>query len=69
MLIAGGLVHWPQALVTIAASILGGYFGVSVARRIPVKNNPRRGGDHRRGLDSDFLCQDVINKRITSCGA
>jgi uncharacterized protein len=37
VLIAGGLVHWPQALVTIAASILGGYFGVSVARRIPVK--------------------------------
>lgn len=37
LLIAGGLVHWPQALVTIAASILGGYFGVSVARRIPAK--------------------------------
>ena len=33
----GGLVHWPQALVTIAASSLGGYFGVGFARDVPEK--------------------------------
>ncbi|MGB3043163.1 MAG: sulfite exporter TauE/SafE family protein [Xanthobacteraceae bacterium] len=37
LLIAGGLVHWPQALVTIVASVIGGYWGVSVARNVPVK--------------------------------
>lgn len=30
-----GLVHWPQALVTIAGAIFGGYFGIVVARRVP----------------------------------
>ncbi|MDQ8726945.1 sulfite exporter TauE/SafE family protein [Bradyrhizobium sp. LHD-71] len=35
LLIAGGLVHWPHALITTAASIAGGYLGVSVARRVP----------------------------------
>ncbi len=37
LLIAGGLVHWPHALVTIVASMIGGYWGVSVARNVPVK--------------------------------
>ena len=37
VLIAGGLVHWPHALVTIAASALGGYYGVTLARRVPEK--------------------------------
>ncbi|MCO5130354.1 MAG: sulfite exporter TauE/SafE family protein [Xanthobacteraceae bacterium] len=37
ILIAGGLVHWPQAMVTIVASVIGGYWGVSVARNVPVK--------------------------------
>jgi len=35
LLIANGLVHWPQALVVAAASIAGGYYGVEVARRFP----------------------------------
>ena len=35
LLIAGGLIHWPQALVTMAASIAGGYLGVGIARRVP----------------------------------
>lgn len=35
LLIVGGLVHWPQALVTMVASVVGGYLGVSVARRVP----------------------------------
>lgn len=35
LLIAGGLVHWPQAIVTMVASIVGGYLGVGVARRVP----------------------------------
>jgi uncharacterized membrane protein YfcA len=30
-----GLVHWPQALVTITGAILGGYYGIVVARRVP----------------------------------
>jgi uncharacterized protein len=30
-----GLVHWPQALVTIAGAIFGGYFGIVIARRVP----------------------------------
>jgi uncharacterized protein len=37
ILIAGGLVHWPYALVTMIASIAGGYLGVSIARRVPEK--------------------------------
>lgn len=37
LLIAGGLVHWPQALVTIASSSLGGYYGVGLARIVPEK--------------------------------
>lgn len=37
LLIAGGLVHWPQALVTIGASVFGGYYGVVLARRVPEK--------------------------------
>lgn len=35
LLIANGLVHWPQALVVAASSIVGGYYGVAVARRVP----------------------------------
>lgn len=35
LFIWGGLVHWPQALVTIAGAIFGGYFGIVVARRVP----------------------------------
>jgi uncharacterized protein len=37
LLIAGGLIHWPHALVTMAASIAGGYLGVRIARRVPEK--------------------------------
>lgn len=37
LLIAGGLVHWPHALVTIASSSLGGYYGVGLARIVPEK--------------------------------
>ena len=37
LLIAGNLVHWPQALVTIVASAIGGYYGVSLARIVPEK--------------------------------
>ncbi|RIK96068.1 MAG: sulfite exporter TauE/SafE family protein [Proteobacteria bacterium] len=36
-LIVGGLVHWPEAIVTMVASTLGGYYGVDVARRVPPK--------------------------------
>jgi uncharacterized membrane protein YfcA len=35
LLMANGLVHWPQALVVAASSIVGGYYGVAVARRVP----------------------------------
>ncbi len=35
LLIANGLVHWPQALVVAVAAIIGGYYGVAVARRVP----------------------------------
>lgn len=35
LLIAGGLVHWPHALITMAASIVGGYAGVGLARKVP----------------------------------
>ena len=37
LLIAGNLVHWPQAIVTIVASATGGYYGVSLARIVPEK--------------------------------
>ncbi len=37
MLIVGGLVHWPEALVTMVASTIGGYLGVDVARRVPAR--------------------------------
>lgn len=36
-LIIGGLVHWPEALVTMVASTIGGYLGVDVARRVPAR--------------------------------
>jgi uncharacterized membrane protein YfcA len=35
ILVAGGLIHWPQAFITMAASIAGGYLGVGIARRVP----------------------------------
>lgn len=35
LLAGGGLVHWPQALVTTVAAVIGGYLGVDVARRVP----------------------------------
>lgn len=35
LFIAGGLVHWPHAIVMIASSIVTGYFGVTVARKVP----------------------------------
>lgn len=35
VLIAGGLVHWPHAIVTIAASAVGGYYGAKLARKVP----------------------------------
>ncbi len=37
ILIGGGLVHWPQGLVTMGSSIVGGYLGVGLARRVPEK--------------------------------
>jgi uncharacterized membrane protein YfcA len=37
LLIAGGLVHWPHALVTVVASVFGGYYGVAIARIVPEK--------------------------------
>jgi len=37
ILIAGGLVHWPQGLVTMGSSVIGGYVGVGFARRVPEK--------------------------------
>lgn len=35
LLIIGGLVHWPEAIVTMAAASAGGYLGVGWARRLP----------------------------------
>jgi hypothetical protein len=32
---AGGIVHWPQALLMMVAATLGGYGGARVARRLP----------------------------------
>lgn len=32
---AGGLVHWPEALVMMAAATAGGYGGARLARRVP----------------------------------
>lgn len=37
LLIAGGLVHWPEAIVTMIAAAAGGYLGVGFARRLPEK--------------------------------
>ncbi|WP_458759971.1 sulfite exporter TauE/SafE family protein [Afipia sp. TerB] len=37
LLIAGGLVHWPHAVITMLASSAGGYLGVGFARRVPEK--------------------------------
>jgi uncharacterized protein len=37
LLIAGGLVHWQQAIITTVASIVGGYAGVGLARRASAK--------------------------------
>jgi uncharacterized membrane protein YfcA len=37
ILIAGGLVHWPEAVVTMIAASAGGYLGVGFARRLPEK--------------------------------
>lgn len=37
VLIAGGLVHWPQALVTMASASIGGYLGVGWAKKAPTK--------------------------------
>jgi uncharacterized membrane protein YfcA len=36
LFVGGGLISWPEAFVTMAASVVGGYLGVSVARRVPV---------------------------------
>ena len=33
--IGGGLVSWPHGLVAMTASVVGGYLGVDVARRVP----------------------------------
>jgi uncharacterized membrane protein YfcA len=35
LLSVGGLVHWPQAVITMAAASAGGYLGVGWARRLP----------------------------------
>lgn len=35
LLVVGGLVHWPHALITMVASVIGGYLGVGIARRVP----------------------------------
>lgn len=35
LFIGGGLISWPHALVTMAASVVGGYLGVGLARRLP----------------------------------
>lgn len=35
LFILGGLVSWPHGLVTMTASVVGGYLGVDVARRVP----------------------------------
>lgn len=37
VLIAGGLVHWPHALVTMVAASIGGYLGVGWAKKAPTK--------------------------------
>lgn len=35
LFIIGGLVHWPQAIVTMLAGAAGGFVGIVVARRVP----------------------------------
>jgi uncharacterized protein len=37
LLIAGGLVHWPHALITMISASVGGYLGVGWAKKAPVK--------------------------------
>lgn len=37
LLIAGGLVHWSEAFIVMAASVAGAYLGVLAARRVPIK--------------------------------
>jgi uncharacterized membrane protein YfcA len=37
LLIFGGLVHWPHAIVTMVAASVGGYFGVGWAKMLPDK--------------------------------
>ena len=37
LLIAGGLVHWQQAIIVMVASVAGTYFGVLAARRAPLQ--------------------------------
>jgi uncharacterized membrane protein YfcA len=37
LFILNGLVSWPHALITMTASVLGGYLGIRVARHVPEK--------------------------------
>jgi uncharacterized membrane protein YfcA len=37
LLIFGGLVHWPHAIVTMIAASVGGYYGVGWAKMLPDK--------------------------------
>ena len=34
-LVFSGLIHWPEAIVTMVASTAGGYYGVDIAYRVP----------------------------------
>lgn len=36
LFVVAGVVHWPEAIVLAVASVIGGYLGVVVARRVPV---------------------------------
>ena len=51
--IRGGIISWPEALVTMAAAIAGGYLGVGVARKVP--GHIMRGFCHRQRLGADAL--------------
>ena len=35
--IAAGIVSWPHALIATVAAALGGYYGVGIARRVPLQ--------------------------------
>lgn len=35
LFVAAGLVHWPEMLLIAVTSVIGGYLGVTVARRVP----------------------------------